>query len=162
MLFFIELKSRRVYLAGCTPSPNKVWVTQQARQVVWHLSEAQRQTGFLIHDRDAKFCAEFDSFFVSEGIVVVLTPFRAPQANATAERWVRSVRRECLDQILILNQAHLTRVLNEYISYYSSRRPHQGLEQQAPMPFHVIPTGTIHRRKVLGGVLHDYFPNSCT
>jgi putative transposase len=156
VLFFIELKSRRVYLAGCTPSPNKVWVTQQARQWVWRLSEDQRQIDFLIHDRDTKFCGAFNSVFVSEGIEVVLTPFRAPKADAIAERWVRSVREECLDQLLILNEAHLTRVLSEYIGYYNSARPHQGLEQQAPIPFHRTRTGDIHRWDVLGGILHEY------
>src|SRR3954471_13968810 len=89
----------------------------------------------LIHDRDSKFDGSFDQVFVSEGFEIVRTPFRAPKANAVAERWVRSVRHECLDQLIILNQRHLARVLKEYVQYYNSARPHQGLGQQTPIPF---------------------------
>ena len=108
VLFFIELGSRRVHLAGCTASPNSAWVTQQARQIVWRLSNEPQSMRFLMHDRDSKFTAGFDHIFVSEGIEIVRTPFRAPKANAVAERWVRTVRQECSDQLLILNQRHLS------------------------------------------------------
>src|SRR5260221_463363 len=90
VLFFIELGSRRVHLAGCTPTPDSAWVTQQARQLVWHLSDQPPKRRFLIHDHDTKFSAAFDNVFVAEGIDIVLTPFHAPKANAVAERWVRS------------------------------------------------------------------------
>jgi transposase InsO family protein len=102
----------------------------------------------------------FDHVFVSEGIEVVPTPLRTPQANAIAERWVRSVREECLDHPLIVNQLHLTRVLKEYTDYYNVARPHQGLAQQAPIPLGRTRSGTIHRRDVLGGILHDYYRKS--
>ena len=93
----------------------------------------------------------------AQGIETVLTPYRAPNANACAERWVRSVREECLDHLLILNQAHLRCVLREYVDYYDTARPHQGLDQQAPIPFpRGSSTGPISRRDVLGGILHDY------
>ena len=111
VLFFIELGSRRVHLAGCTANPDSAWVTQQARQLVWQLDDTKTPMRFLIHDRDRKFTTNFDQVFVSEGMEIVRTPFRAPKANAIAERWVRSVRHECLDQLLILNQRHLRRVL---------------------------------------------------
>ena len=104
ILFFIELGSRRVHFAGCTASPDAAWVTQQARQFSWHLQdERPGAVRFLIHDRDSKFVAGFDTVFASEGIEVIKTPVRAPNANAVAERVVRSIRAECLDQLLILN-----------------------------------------------------------
>jgi transposase InsO family protein len=130
VLCFIELGTRRVHRAGCTATPDPAWVTQQARPLVWHLSHHASSIRFLIHDRDSKFPANFDQVFVSEGIEIVRTPFRTPKANAIAERWVRSVRQECLDHLLILNQQHLLRVLKAYTNYYNSARPHQGLGQQ--------------------------------
>lgn len=157
VLFFIELGSRRVYLAGCTANPNRAWVTQQARQLVWLLSDEAQSMRFLIHDRDSKFTTSLDQVFVSEGFEIVHTPFRAPKANAVAERWIRSVRQECLDQLLILNHHHLVRVLKEYVHYYNTARPHQGLAQQAPIPFSHYRYGAIHCRDVLGGILHDYY-----
>jgi transposase InsO family protein len=157
VLFFIEVGTRRVYLAGCTANPDNAWVTQQARQLVWQLDETKTPMRFLIHDRDRKFTTSFDQVFVSEGIEIVRTPFRAPKANAIAERWVRSVRQECLDHLLILNQRHLTRVLREYIDYYNVSRPHQGLDQQSPMPIPHSLEGVIRCRDVLGGILHDYY-----
>jgi transposase InsO family protein len=158
VLFFIELGTRRVHLAGCTVHPTSAWVTQQARQLVWKLQEAGKTNRFLLHDRDAKFPASFDVVFASEGIEVVLTPFRAPNANAYAERWVRSVREECLDHLLILNERHLEHVLAEYCRYYNRARPHQGIEQLIPeSPNHQPGQGPVQRRDLLGGLLHDYF-----
>jgi len=157
VLFFIELGSRRVHLAGCTANPDRVWVTQQARQLVWHLSDEAMPLRFLIHDRDSKFAGNFDQVFVSEGFEIVRTPFRAPKANAVAERWVRSARQECLDQLLILNQHHLAHVLKVYVHYYNTARPHQGLAQRTPVPLSRSRRGTIHCRDVLGGILHDYY-----
>ena len=112
---------------------------------------------FLIHDRDSKFTSLFDQVFVSEDIEIVCTPFRAPKANTVAERWVRSIRQECLDHLLILNQRHLLRVLKEYTTYYNTARPHQGIHQQAPIPFSSPQRGSIDCREVLGGILHDYY-----
>jgi putative transposase len=112
---------------------------------------------FLIHDRDRKFTTSFDQVFISEGMEIVRAPFRAPKANAIAERWVRSVRHECLDHLLILNQRHPTRVLKEYTDYYNVSRPHQGLGQQTPIPMSRSPQGVIRCRDVLGGILHHYY-----
>lgn len=157
VLFFIEVSTRRVYVAGCTDRPNSAWVTQQARQLLWQFQEREPSIFFLIHDRDTKFAGSFERVFAAEGIETVLTPYRAPNANAFAERWVRSVRQECLDRFLILNQAHLQRVLREYTDYYNTARPHQGLDQQAPIPFPRRPmSGPVVCRNVLGGILHDY------
>ncbi len=157
VLFFIELGTRRVHLAGCIATPESAWVTQQARQRMWQLSDKPVKMRFLIHDHDAKFSTAFDNVFVSEGLEIVLTPFQAPEANATAERGVRSVRQECLDHLLILNQRHLWNVLTEYTAYYNAARPHQGLCQQAPIPLIVSREGRVCCRDVLGGLIHVYY-----
>ncbi|MGH9054836.1 MAG: integrase core domain-containing protein, partial [Acidimicrobiales bacterium] len=115
---------------------------------------------FLIRDRDTKFTASFDEVFSSEGIEIIKTPVRSPRANAFAERWVRTVRRECLDQTLIVSARHLERVLTEYVRHYNQHRPHRGLE--LGIPAHVdrsspsMTTGRIVRHEVLGGLLHEY------
>jgi putative transposase len=116
VLFFIELGSRRVHLAGCTANPAGAWVTQQARNLsVTGLLEGTR---FLIHDRDSKFSAAFDEVFRSEEIKVIQTPIRAPQANAYAERFVRTVHADCLDWLLIFGRRHLEHVLRRYLTHY--------------------------------------------
>jgi len=159
VLFFIELGTRRIHLAGCTTNPNKIWVTQQARQLVWDLKDNDRDMmAFLIHDNDTKFTSSFDSVFSSEGAEILHTPYQAPRANAFAERWVRSVREECLDHILILNENHLRCVLNEYAEYYNHARPHQGIRQHFPISGPVRNTGgPIRSRDILGGIIHDYY-----
>ncbi len=101
VLFFIELGSRRVHLAGCTANPTGPWVAQQARQFAWTLQEQSARFGYLIRDRDSKFTRDFDTVFASEGIQIITTPVRAPKANAIAERFVRTVRAECFDWLLI-------------------------------------------------------------
>ena len=161
VLFFIELGSRKVHRAGVTANPNQTWVTQQARQVMWELGERNPPCRFLIRDRDNKFPQAFDTVFRSEGIDVIRTPVRAPNANAYAERWVRTVREECLDHLLILNQTHLRRVLKTYTEYYNEARPHQGIGQRIPVPQELSPcTGTVKHRKVLGGIINDYYRSS--
>ncbi len=157
VLFFIELESRRVHLAGCTTNPSGGWVIQQARNLSFtSLFERMR---FLIHDRDSKFTAAFDEVFRSEGIEVIHTPIRAPQANAYAERFVRTVRAECLDWLLILGRRHLERVLGAYAAHYNRERPHRGLALHSPEPATAIPrpnSGRIERRDLLGGLIHEY------
>ncbi len=157
VLFFLEVGTRRVHLAGCTAHPTAAWVTQQARQLAWTLQEGGQPVRYLIHDRDAKFPPTFDTVFAAEGVAVVRTPYRSPTANAYAERWVRSVRGECLDHLLIVNEAHLRHVLASYVAHYNQARPHQGLEQQAPVPFAPgTRAGPLRRRDVLGGLIHEY------
>ncbi len=158
VLFFIELGTRRVHLAGCTAHPTAAWVTQQARQLSWQIQEGSLPARVLIHDRDAKFAASFDTVFAAEGVEVVRTPYRAPRANAYAERGIRSVREECLDHLLILGEAHLRRVLTAYVAHYNRARPHQGLGQQTPVPEdRPAQRGPVRRREVLGGLLHEYY-----
>ncbi len=158
VFFFIEVGTRRVHLAGCTTNPTGDWVTQQARQVMWALEDRDPGIRFLIRDNDQKFTQAFDTVFRSEGIDVITTPHRAPNANSFAERWIRSVREECLDKLLIINQAHLRRVMREYIAFFNTARPHQGLDQRIPVPMidHEN-TGPVRSRAVLGGIIHDYY-----
>lgn len=137
VLFFIELGSRRVHLADCTANPTGAWVTQHA-----------------------KFTRSFDAVFASEGIRIVKTPVRAPKANAIAERFVGTVRRECLDWLLILNRRHLEHVLRTFIDHYNAHRPHRSLELIPPAAVGrehpVAPSGQLKRRDRLGGLIHEY------
>jgi transposase InsO family protein len=157
VLFFIELESRCVHMAGCTTNPTGAWVTQQARNLSFTgLFERMR---FLVHDRDSKFVAAFDEVFRSEGITVIETPIRAPQANAYAERFVRTVRAECLDWLLIVGRRHLETVLRIYTAHYNRERPHRGLALLSPDSTNAArPTtgGQIKRRDRLGGLIHEY------
>lgn len=162
VLFFIELGSRRLHLAGCTATPDATWVTQRARQLSWHLQDTEAQPlRSLIRDRDGKFPASFDAVFASEGLTVVKRLPRTPLANAVAERAVRSLRAECLGRVLIVNQAHLRSVLADYAAYHNHRWPHQGRGQAPPVPLAAapaqpVPPPRICRRPVLGGLINDY------
>jgi len=118
VLVFIELDTRRVQLAGVTANPNGSWVTQQARNLLLALDEHGQQIRFPLRDRDAKFSRSFDDVFAAEGIQVLRTPVRAPKANAYAERWVRTVRAECLDWLLIVGRGQLEQVLRIYVRHY--------------------------------------------
>jgi transposase InsO family protein len=158
VLFFIAHESRRVWLAGCSSNPTGAWVTQQARNLGLEL--ADQGVRLLIRDRDSKYCATFDEVLRNSGIRVVETPVRSPQANAIAERFVRTVRAECLDWLLILNRRHLDRVLRVYVDHYNLHRPHRALKLQSPQPREPPPTATIgeiERRDRLGGLIHEYY-----
>jgi putative transposase len=158
VLFFLEVGSRRVHFAGCTANPTGGWVSQQARNLGF--TDLLERMRFLVHDRDSKFTGSFDEVFRSEGIRIIHTPIRAPQANAYAERFVRSVREECLDWLLIAGRRHLERVLRHYVEYYNRERPHRGLDLSPPQPSaheRASPTGAVERRDRLGGLLHEYY-----
>jgi putative transposase len=137
-------------------------VTQQARNLLLVSGERGRRLRYLLRDRDAKFCRSFDAVFGSEGAEIIRTPVQAPTANAYAERWVGTVRAECLDWLLIVGRSHLEQVLRIYVQHYNQHRPHRGLGLQAPDP----PTdlivvgedrlGRLHRRDLLGGLVHQY------
>jgi putative transposase len=162
VLFFIEVGSRRVHLAGCTANPTGAWVTQQARQFTWRLQERASRFQFLIRDRDSKYTRDFDAVFASEGIRVIKTPVRAPKANAIAERFVGTVRRECLDWLLILNRRHLEHVLGVFVDHYNAHRPHRSLDLAPPSATGRNPRITslapadMKRRDRLGGLIHEY------
>ena len=154
VLFFIELSTRRVHLAGVTGNPNGSWVTQQARNLA--MSGRLERFSVLIRDRDSKFTDPFDTVFASEGIRTILTPVRTPVANAYAERFVRTIRRECLDWILIRNEQHLAHVVREYLEHYNRERPHRGLGLRPPDPPPQLGAGPIQRLDRLGGLIHHY------
>jgi hypothetical protein len=121
VLFFLELGSRRVHLGGVTAQPTGPWVEQQARNLLMTLGEQEQRPRFLIRDRDRKFTSAFDEVFRSESVRVIRAPVAAPRAKAHAERWVGSVRRECLDRLLIVSRKHLERVLREYVEHCRGR-----------------------------------------
>jgi len=158
VLFFIELHTRRVVLAGCTDEPSASWVAQQARNLAWVLDDEGLRPSLLLRDRDAKFPPAFDVVFASGGLRVVRTPVRAPRANAVAERWVGTVRRECLDWVLILGRSHLEAVVREFVEHYNAARPHRALALRPPLargqPAQA--TGEVVRHDRLGGLIHEY------
>jgi putative transposase len=158
VLFFVEHGSRRVRLAGVTAHPDGAWMLQQARNLA--ANEQLEHARFLIHDRDAKFADSFDAILHGEGVRVIRTPVQAPRANAAAERWVRTVRSECLDDLLVVGRRHLERILREYLAHYNGERPHRALAFAAPTRELQEPRGSpptmIHRRDLLGGMIHEY------
>src|SRR5262245_55206626 len=158
VLFFLEVHTRRVLGAGCTEHPSAAWVTQQARNRVWQRDGHAARPTVLVRDRDAKFAPAFDAVLRSEGVRVVRTPFRAPRANAHAERWVGTVRRGCLDWLLILGRRHLERVLHEYVAHYNGARSHRAHELRPPRARgRAVPgVGGVVRRDRLGGLIHEY------
>ena len=165
VLFFIELGSRRVRLAGVTTSPDGEWVTQQARNVLMQLADDRVEPRFLVRDRDSKFRRDFDEVFRSEGIRVIKAPVRAPRARAHAERWVGSLRRECLDRLLIFGRRHLERVVTAYTIRYNEHRPHRSLGQRPPLAQHpperggsseVLALDRVRRRDRLAGLIHEH------
>jgi putative transposase len=162
VLFFIEHKTRRVHLAGVTANPDGAWVTQQARNLLLVLGEQGRRVRFLLRDRDAKFSRSFDDVFRSEGGQVVVTPVRAPTANAYAERWVRTVRAECLDWLLVLGRAHLEQILRVYAEHYNAHRPHRALRLEPPLQQAGLTAvgedqpARVQRHDLLGGLIHEY------
>jgi putative transposase len=132
VLFFVSVGTRRVEYVACTSKPDTAWMTQQARNLLMDLDDRSQTPRFLIHGRDSKFAAAFDEVFRSEDITVIETPIRAPQANAHAERWVGSVRRECLDRLLIFGRHQLEHLLRVYIRHFNQQRPHRALDLHSP------------------------------
>jgi transposase InsO family protein len=161
VLFFISLATRRLEFIACTANPDGSWVTQQARNLAMQLGEHEPQFRLLIHDRDSKFSRAFDEIFRSEGIEVIW-PMKAPNANAFAERWVRTVRNECLDRIFILGRRHLEAVLRVYTNHYNEHRPHRALQLAPPDGSHATDerdtraTAALRRDDLLGGLIHEY------
>jgi len=160
VLFFIEIGTRRVRVTVSTGNPDAVFVTQQARNLAMSLSDEGARIKFLIRDRDAKFSHSFDGVLATAGTRVICTPIRAPNANAFAERWVRTRRADCLDWLLILGLRHLNRVLRIYVEHDNQKRPRRGLRLVAPesaAPVEEVDSVPgIQRRDLLGGLIHEY------
>jgi putative transposase len=156
----MEHAGRRVHILGVTSHPTGAWLAQQARNLTMDLEEASTRFRFLIRDRDAKFTAAFDAIFTAIDVRIIRTPVRSPRANAIAERFVGSIRRELLDRMLIVNQRHAAAVLREYEHHYNGHRPHRSLGQAAPL--RPLPDRTrteinnVRRHDRLGGLLHEY------
>ncbi len=159
VLFVMEIQTRVVHILGVTAHPTGSWTAQQARNLLMDLGERAGRFKFLIRDRDSKFTTAFDGVFAGNGTRVIRTPVRSPRANAFAERFVGTLRRECLDHVLILSEQHLREVLAEYVQHYNGHRPHQGLQQEPPLrqPSHAVDiTARIERRNVAGGLISEY------
>jgi putative transposase len=160
VLFVVEHATRRVHVLGVTANPSGAWVAQQARNFLMDLGDRAAEFRFVIRDRDSKFTGMFDAIFASEGIRLLRTPVRAPRANAIAERWIGTLRRELLDRMLIVNRRHLTAVLAEYVAHFNHHRPHRALNQAAPLRS-LPPSASrsqlhLRRRDLLGGLIHEY------
>ncbi len=159
VLFAVHVGSRRVHILGVTKNPDSAWVTQQARNLA--VGERLQTIRFLIRDRDAKFSGPFDEVLRCEGVRILKTPIRAPRANAFAERWVRTVRAECLDWMLLFGRRHLEVVLRTFAAHYNARRPHRALglntpdprPEAAPWPAEGV---RVRRHDLLGGLIHEY------
>jgi putative transposase len=159
VLFFIELATRQVHVAGITAHPTGAWVAQQARNLLMDLGDRADRLRFLLRDRDGKFTAAFDAVFTAADIEIIRTPPQAPRANAIAERWVGTVRRECTDRMLIGGERHLRAVLDEYSSHYNEHRPHQTLTQRPPNPAPAAvdrSVGPVRRHPILAGLINEY------
>ena len=159
ILVVIEHGRRHLHLAGITAHPTGAWVSQQARNLLMDLADRADRFRFLIRDRDSKFTAAFDAVVADADIQVIRTPVRAPRANAIAERFIGTLRRECLDHILITGPRHLEAVLREYIGHYNAHRPHRSLHQHPPAgataPLSGAPIQPLRRTR-LGGLIHEY------
>ncbi|TML83360.1 MAG: integrase [Actinobacteria bacterium] len=160
VLFFVSLERRRIEFVASTSNPDGRWVAQQARNLLMLLADREQSFRFLLHDRDSKFSRSFDQLFRSEDMKIIRTPIRAPNANAYAERWVGTLRRECLDRILIINRRHLEHLLRLYTAHYNRHRPHRSLALQPPdqQPAAAVPVPArrIHKHELLGGLVNEY------
>jgi putative transposase len=159
VLFVMEIHTRAVHILDVTAHPTGSWAAQQARNLLMDFGERADQFRFLIRDRDSRFTAAFDEVFAANGMRVIKIPIRSPRANSFAERFVGTLRRECLDHLLILGERHLREILAKYARHYNGHRPHQGLQQNPPMHRvgHITDlTARIKRRRVVGGLISEY------
>ena len=159
VLFVMEVRTRTVHILGVTAHPTAAWATHQARQLLWHLGERAADFTHLLRDRDAKFTTAFDAVFASKGISIAKIPPRSPNCNPHAERFVRSVREECTNRLLLFDRGHAEKILHDYARHFNSHRPHQGRNQLAPLDDpHVIPLPTTRpeRRQAVASLINEY------
>jgi putative transposase len=165
VLVFLSIGSRRIEYVACTSKPDTAWMLQHARNLLMDIDDRKRrQVRFLIHDRDAKFPRAFDALLRSEKIKIIRTPVEAPNANAHVERWIGSVRRECLDRLLIVGRRQLEHVLRVYVRHHNCERPHRAVDLRPPdasarSPVRADSTSQtlqVNRRDLLGGLIHEY------
>jgi putative transposase len=157
--FVIEVGSRYVHVLGVTANPDGTWTTQQIRNLLMDLGDRAADFRFLIRDRAGQFTDSFDAVLASTGIQALKIPPRSPRANAFSERFVRTIRAECTDRMLIFGQRHLRTVLAEYARHYNGRRPHRGRELSPPAPDYPIAdlsTERIKRQAILCGLINEY------
>ena len=159
VLFVMEIRTRRVHVLGVTAHPTGAWTAQQARNLLMDLGERAGHFKFLVRDRDSKFTAAFDEVLAGNGTRIIKTPVRSPRANSFAERYVGTLRRECLDHLLIYGEQHLRQVLSAYARHYNEHRPHQSREQRPPLhePGQAVDvTARIKRTHVVRGLISEY------
>jgi putative transposase len=164
VFFVMEVGTRHVHVLGVTAHPDGAWTVQQARNLLLDLGERADRFRFLIRDRAGQFTEAFDAVLASAGIEVVKIPPRSPRANCYAERWVRTARSEVTDRMLIAGPRHLRTVLDEYVAHYNRYRPHRARNLRPPdggdaivtVPVAGLVAARIRRRKVLGGLIHEY------
>ena len=159
VLFVMEIRTRRVHVLGVTAHPTGAWTAQQARNLLMNLGERAGHFKFLVRDRDSKFTAAFDEVLAGNGVRIIKTPVRSPRANSFAERYVGTLRRECLDHLLIYGEQHLRQVLAAYARHYNEHRPHQSREQRPPLhePGQAVDvTARIKRTHVVQGLISEY------
>ena len=163
MLVLIHHDSSRVQIAGITSNPVASWVTQQARNLSRDLADRANPIKSLIRDRDTKYTASFDAVFAADVVRVIKTPIQARRANAICERVIGTIRRECLDRMLIVGRRHLEAMLAEYVEHDNAHRPHRSLSQRAPCTLDTAPAligdvdlARLRRTDRLGGLIHEY------
>ncbi|MFI9275716.1 integrase core domain-containing protein [Kitasatospora sp. NPDC052896] len=159
VFFAMEIKTRRVHVFGVTAHPTGEWVAQLARNLLMDLGDRAGEFRFLVRDRDAKFTTVFDAVLAGNGTRVIPTPPQSPRSNAFAERWIRTVRAECTDRLLIAGERHLSAVLDEYAKHYNAGRAHRSLDLRAPddaLNVISMTVAAVSRRRVVGGLLNEY------
>jgi putative transposase len=160
VFFVIEVGTRYVHVLGTTSNPDGAWTAQAARNFLIDLGDHADRFRYLIRDRGGQFSAVFDAVFAGAGIEVIKTPPRRPRANAYAERWVRTLRGELTDRMLIFGRRHLRHVLAEYVRHYNERRPHRALDLSPPRPpvtvIDLEAQRRIRRKPILGGLINEY------
>jgi transposase InsO family protein len=159
VLFFIELPTRRVEIAGIASDANGLWMSQIGRNATDAVDGILNGKRYLIHDRDPLFTAEFRSLLESIGVTSVKLPPQSPNLNAYAERFVRSIKESCLERLILFGETSLRAAMREFLVHYHRERHHQGLGNRLIIPeaSGVITHGTVHRRQRLGGMLNYYY-----